>query len=103
MRKPPPTWLEIRARVLPGCACGRGGHKGQPERAARVFGAGQALRQSLRANLARDWPGGARSDYEQDVATVRAQLDAATFEAAWAAGRAMTLEQAIAEALGEGG
>jgi hypothetical protein len=34
--------------------------------------------------------------------SARAQLDAATFAAAWAEGRTMPLEQAIAEALGEG-
>jgi hypothetical protein len=33
------------------------------------------------------------------VAAARAKLDAATFEAGWAAGQAMTQEQAIAEAL----
>ena len=64
-----------------------------------MFGAGQALRQASRTNLAWAWPIGARVDYERDVATVRAQLDAATFAAAWAEGAAMTLEQAIAAAL----
>jgi hypothetical protein len=34
---------------------------------------------------------------------VRAQLDEATFNAAWEEGRAMTLEQAIEYALGEVG
>ena len=32
---------------------------------------------------------------------LQSQLDEATFAAAWAAGRALTLEQAIADALGE--
>jgi len=38
---------------------------------------------------------------EQDriIIKVRAQMDEAAFAAAWAAGRAMTLEQAIAEAI----
>jgi DNA-binding NarL/FixJ family response regulator len=40
-----------------------------------------------------------QKNYERIVATARAQLEATTFEAAWAAGRAMTLEQAVAEAL----
>jgi hypothetical protein len=40
-----------------------------------------------------------QATYDHLVAAVRAQLDEATFVAAWAAGRAMTLEQAIAEAL----
>jgi len=38
--------------------------------------------------------------YTQDVASTRAQLDEATFDAAWAEGRAMSLDQASAEALG---
>ena len=44
------------------------------------------------------WPT-THADYERSVAAVRAQLDEATFAAAWAAGHALTLEQAIAEAL----
>ena len=40
-----------------------------------------------------------RADYDRDVAAIRAQLDETTFAAAWAAGRALSLEQAIAEAL----
>ena len=40
-----------------------------------------------------------RAGYERDVAAARAQLDAASFAAAWAAGRQLTLEQAIADAL----
>ena len=39
-----------------------------------------------------------RASYGRMVATVRAQLDGATFAAAWAEGRAMALEQAIAYA-----
>jgi hypothetical protein len=35
------------------------------------------------------------------VAALRTHLDVGTFAAAWAAGRALPLEQAIAEALGE--
>jgi hypothetical protein len=31
--------------------------------------------------------------------SVRAQFDQATFDAAWAAGQALTLEQVVAEAL----
>ena len=35
---------------------------------------------------------------ERDIAAARAKLDAATWEAAWADGRAMSLEQAVAYA-----
>jgi hypothetical protein len=67
----------------------------QPERAARLLGAVDALREMIGYRLA----AAERTDYDRDVAAIRAQLDAATFAAAWAAGQALTLEQAIAEAL----
>jgi hypothetical protein len=37
--------------------------------------------------------------YERDLAAIRAQLDHAAFDAAWEAGHALTLEQAIDSAL----
>ena len=40
-----------------------------------------------------------RTLYERDLASTRAQLDAETFEAAWAEGLALTLDGAAAEAL----
>ena len=42
-----------------------------------------------------------RVEYEHDRAITRAHLDDATWQAAWAEGQAMTLEQAIAYALDE--
>jgi hypothetical protein len=41
--------------------------------------------------------------YDQILAMVRAQLDEATGAAAWTEGRAMSLEQGMAEALMERG
>jgi hypothetical protein len=67
----------------------------QPERAARLFGAAEALHEAIGKPL----PPFLRADYDRDVAAVHAQLDDATFDAAWAAGQALSLEQAIAEAL----
>jgi len=73
-----------------------GGSEGQLERAARQLGAVEALCEIVGMPL--PW---VRLDYERLV--VRDQMDeaacAAAFPAAWAAGRAMSLEQAIAEAL----
>ena len=69
-----------------------------PVRAARLFGAAEALRESVCVPLPRVHC----ADYERDVAAARTQLDEATFAVAWAAGQAMTLEQAIAYALSEG-
>jgi hypothetical protein len=40
-----------------------------------------------------------RADYEQAVTVARTELDEETFASIWAAGRAMTLEQIVNEAL----
>ena len=71
---------------------------GDPERAARLFGAAEAMGQAAFVTIA--FPP-ARALYEQDLATVRAQLDAEAFEASWEEGRAMTVKEAVAEALAE--
>jgi len=68
---------------------------GQPERAARLFGAVEALREVSGIRLA-PLP---RADYDRAVEGIRAHLDEATLAQAWEQGRAMPLEQAIAEAL----
>jgi predicted ATPase/transcriptional regulator with XRE-family HTH domain len=67
----------------------------QLERAVRLWGAAEAWREVIGAGMRL----GERQSYECVVAVTRAQLDEATFATAWAAGRAMTVEQAIAYAL----
>ena len=69
--------------------------RGQPERAARLFGAAVALRETVGAPLAAN----ERADQERYVALVRVALGDEPFMVAWEAGRALTLEGAIAEAL----
>ena len=64
-------------------------------RAARLLGAAVALRESAGTPVAHK----RRTEYERQVAAVRAMLDAAAFAEAWAEGRAMTLDQAIDDAL----
>jgi predicted ATPase len=64
--------------------------QGQAERAGRLFGAAARL---LRATSS------SREEVHRRIAVARARLDTATFEAGWAAGQAMTEEQAITEAL----
>jgi predicted ATPase/class 3 adenylate cyclase/Tfp pilus assembly protein PilF len=71
------------------------GKLGQPVHAVRLFGAAEALREALKGSLLPD----ERISYERSVAEARARLDETTFAAAWAEGRAMTLEQAILFAL----
>ena len=67
----------------------------QLQRAATVYGAAEALREAIGAPLLS--PGRAR--YDCTVAAVRTALDAEACATAWAAGRAMTLEQAMGYAL----
>jgi len=68
---------------------------GQPARAARLFGAAEALREAIGAPR----PPVQRADYERARAKARTQLDATTFAAEWSAGQTMTLDQAAAYAL----
>jgi tetratricopeptide (TPR) repeat protein len=71
--------------------------QGQLEHATQLLGATAALFEIF--NPVMDPTD--QADYERAVAAALAHLDAATFDAAWAAGRAMTVEQAIAYALDE--
>jgi hypothetical protein len=66
--------------------------KEQPERAARLFGAAEALREKLGA----DMTAYERMEYEPEVASLREGMDAEAFEAAWAAGAGMDVDRAIA-------
>ncbi len=65
------------------------------DRAARLFGAAEVLREAI--GISTDLFD--RAEYERDLATARGRLDEAAFATAWAEGRAMTLEQAIAYTL----
>jgi predicted ATPase/DNA-binding CsgD family transcriptional regulator len=67
---------------------------GQPEAAARVFGAAAALADTI--GYVRRPPEQER--LERDAAVARASLGDTGFAAAWAAGRALRAEQAVAEA-----
>jgi DNA-binding CsgD family transcriptional regulator len=73
--------------------------RGMPVRAATLWGAAEALREQMGMSLSQfDL---AHSGYERDLATVTSALDEATFEAAWAEGRAMSPEQVFEYALEE--
>jgi tetratricopeptide (TPR) repeat protein len=69
--------------------------RGQPEQAARLLGAAEALRAATGTPLAPV----RRGDHDAVVAAVRAALDEATLAAAWAQGQALSLEEAAAYAL----
>jgi len=71
--------------------------RGRPGPAARLFGAVAALREALGVPAQPIF----RPSYEQWSASARGGLGEKKFAAAWAAGREMTLEQAVAYALEE--
>ena len=69
---------------------------GRAESAIRLFGASEAARErhgfAILSAIEEE-------SLRQDIAPARAKLSAAAFAAAWAAGRSLTLDQAVAEAL----
>ena len=71
--------------------------EGRPERAARLFAAADAIRQSIGFRRSPS----DRLDHESAVTAVRSCLDGKAYTTVWAEGRAMTLEQAVAYALEE--
>ncbi len=68
--------------------------RARPVRAARLMGATAALCDLLGIALAAV----NQHEYARTEAIVREQLRAPTFDQAWSAGRALTLEQALVEA-----
>jgi hypothetical protein len=64
-------------------------------RAARLFGASEALQEAISTSLM-PWD---ESQVQRNVATLRQALPIAELQAQWAAGRAMSMEQAIDDAL----
>jgi len=73
------------------------GTTGNPNQAARLFGAAEALLEGV--GIRRRMDTSDQKEFDHYVAAVRTQLDEAAFAKAWAEGRAMTMEQAIAYAL----
>jgi non-specific serine/threonine protein kinase len=82
------------ADCLAGMAAVAGAH-GDAVRGARLCGAAEALHEAAGASA----PPGERALVERDVAAIRAQLSAPVFRVAWEQGRALSLEQAVEEAL----
>jgi predicted ATPase/DNA-binding SARP family transcriptional activator len=77
---------------------GRAAARGQPERAARLLGAADPLLDTLGDRFEPTlW-----LPSDRNVSAVRARLSEKAFAAAWAAGRAMTLDEAITVALEDG-
>jgi hypothetical protein len=71
--------------------------KEQGERAVRLMGAAEALREVSRSPMTPN----EHMLYDREVAELRAGLDEPVFAALWAEGRTMTMDQAIAYAVDE--
>ena len=71
----------------------------RPERAARLLGASAAQREALGTFV----PPIGRTDHDYATNAARATLGDRAFDAAWAAGHAMSLEEVISEVVGEEG
>jgi predicted ATPase/class 3 adenylate cyclase len=69
--------------------------RGEGAKAGRLFGAAAALWEVIGAPM---WLA-ERAEWERNVAAARRQLDDATWQSAWAEGRAMSMEEAIEYAL----
>ena len=66
------------------------------EQAARIYGATEAWRETAQFHLR---PSYLRADYDRSVAALRDEMDEEAFTAAWAEGRAMSVEDAVEYAL----
>ena len=71
--------------------------RGRPERAARLLGISAAQREEMGRPLSPF----VQADHDHAASAARAAMGEDAFAAAWTAGQAMSLEEAIAEALGD--
>ncbi|HKY54613.1 MAG TPA: AAA family ATPase, partial [Anaerolineales bacterium] len=69
----------------------------EPQHAVKLFSAAEALRERIQAPMT-DYE---RVEYEQAVTRLRSMLTEAEFDALWAEGQSMTMEQAIELALSQ--
>ncbi len=66
-----------------------------PERAARLLGAAEVLREKVGIGMTIP----EQAEYERTVGELRSGMDPAAFAAAWAAGRALNMDEAVRDAL----
>ena len=76
---------------------GLAGRQQQWERAVRLLGAAEGVAQTVGRSLPVAMP----EEYQRTVEGARSALSEAEFAAAWTAGRAMSLKEAIADAVAE--
>ncbi|CAA9568860.1 MAG: hypothetical protein AVDCRST_MAG49-3384 [uncultured Thermomicrobiales bacterium] len=88
--------LDYREQLADGClaAADTAAWLGQPDRVARLLAAATMTLGTIGFGIGPEW----QSEIDATAAAARAALGDAAFEAAWAAGRALPLEAAVAEA-----
>jgi non-specific serine/threonine protein kinase len=96
-RAPQPGVMNVTAFLVQASAAVASA-QGRPARAARLCGAAESVRESIGANLS-PAEAHAHAPYVEASHTV---LDAAAWEGAWAEGKGMTAEEAVAYALARG-
>jgi hypothetical protein len=69
----------------------------QSQRAARLFGAAEGLREAIGAPV----PPADRAEHDHSVAAVRSALGEAAFAAEWGEGQTMSLDEVVAYALND--
>jgi len=69
----------------------------RPDKAARLLGAAEALRQKINMDMTPP----EREEYEKEVADLKANMDEKEFASLWSEGRSTTMDEAIAFALEE--
>jgi len=89
-----PQWSYVLAQCLAGVAAAAGA-RGRPQPAARLLAAAEAQIRGAGARMGAAY----QFDFDRGAAAVRGQLDAVALAAAWAAGRALSVEDAVDEAL----
>jgi predicted ATPase/class 3 adenylate cyclase len=67
----------------------------QPDKAARLLGAAEALRQKIEIDMTPP----EREEYEKEVVDMKANMDKKEFKSLWAEGRSMRMDEAIELAL----
>ena len=67
----------------------------QVEKAVRLFGAAESLRQKIEIDMTTQ----ERQEYEKEVADLKANMDEREFATLWAEGRSMIMDEAIEVAL----
>ncbi len=85
-----PASIAVCLEALASTICGLGA----PQRAARLLGAAEVLREQIRYPI----PHSARPTYQQIVAAIQASLSMLQFATAWVEGRALSVTEAIAVA-----